>query len=69
MRCHFRAVHPANYPSFLGYAGWYYGGGGFPALQCVWPDPEGLFPWEAGFAAPLRAQQPDLGQPLAAAPR
>jgi hypothetical protein len=63
LRCHFRAVHPTNYPDFLGYAGWYYGGAGFPALQCVWPDPEGRFPWEAGFPPPLARWQPDLGQP------
>ena len=62
--CRFRAVHPANYRDFLGYAGWYYGGARFPALQCLWPDPEGRWPWDPGFPATLARQQPDLGQPF-----
>jgi len=69
LRCHFRAVHAANYPDFLGYAGRYYGGAGFPALQCVWPDAAGRFPWDPGFPEPLRRQQPDLGRPWRAADR
>jgi hypothetical protein len=63
LRCHFRAVHPANYPDFLGYAGWYYGGASFPALQCIWPDHEGRYPWHEGFPEALATQQPDLAQP------
>jgi hypothetical protein len=63
LTCHFRAVHPANHPDFLGYAGWYYGRAGFPALQCLWPDPEGRFPWDPGFPEELARHQPDLGRP------
>lgn len=63
LRCHFRAVHPTNYPDFLGYAGWYYRGAFFPALQCVWPDPSGRYPWDPGFPPELLAWQPDLGAP------
>jgi hypothetical protein len=67
LACCFRAVHRANYRDFLGYAGWYYGGAGFPALQCVWPDPAGRWPWDAGFAGELAAQQPVLSEPWRAA--
>ncbi|MBW2315549.1 MAG: DUF4262 domain-containing protein [Deltaproteobacteria bacterium] len=67
MRCEFREVHLANYGDFLGYAGWYYEGAPFPALQCVWPDPEGRFPWEDGAPAELLEWQPDLAQPFKAA--
>jgi len=67
--CHFRAVHPANYADFLGYAGWYYQGAAFPALQCVWPDPDGRFPWDPGFPAPLARHQPDLAEPWRARPQ
>ena len=69
LHCHFRAVHPANYADFLGYAGWYYRGAAFPALQCVWPDPDGRFPWDPGFPTELACQQPDLAEPWRAGPR
>ncbi len=61
--CAFRDVAKAWYPVFLGYAGWYYRGAGFPALQCVWPDPEGLFPWQPGFHPELARLQPVLDAP------
>lgn len=63
LACHFRTVHPANYGDFLGYAGWYYEGRPFPALQCLWPDPEGRFPWDDAAPPELAALQPDLGLP------
>ena len=71
LTCHFREVHLANYGDFLGYAGWYYEGAPFPALQCLWPGPGGDFPWDAGFPAELARFQPDLAQPFrsAAPPR
>ncbi|PKM46855.1 MAG: hypothetical protein CVV05_00115 [Gammaproteobacteria bacterium HGW-Gammaproteobacteria-1] len=31
-----------------------------PALQLVWPDARGLFPWEEGFEQRLLAAQPHL---------
>lgn len=68
LACRFRRVHPAHYGDFLGYAGWYYGGAPFPALQCLWPDPEGRFPGDAGFPAELVPLQPDLGEPRPAGP-
>jgi len=66
LACRFRAVHAANYGDFLGYAGWYYEGARFPALQCVWPDPSGRFPGEPGFPAELARWQPDLAVPFRA---
>ncbi len=68
MKCHFREVHLANYGDFLGYAGWYYEGKPFPALQCLWPDPNGHFPFEDTFHKELRGLQPDLGVPFRAPP-
>ena len=64
MACHFREVHLANYGDFLGYAGWYYEGKPFPALQCLWPDPGGHFPWDDAFDPELAAFEPDLGVPF-----
>jgi hypothetical protein len=37
------------YREYLGYALWLYQGPEFPALQCVWPDKAGKFPWEPGY--------------------
>ncbi len=59
--CAMRAVAPAHYPDYLGYARWYYGGDDFPVLHCVWPDKAGCFPWEDGFNPAFRDIQPDLG--------
>ena len=42
----FRTVARRHYPAYLGYGGWFHGGPRFPALQVVWPDAEGRFPWE-----------------------
>jgi len=44
----------------MGYAVWFYGGDDFSALQCVYPDLEGHFPWDGGFDANWRNRQPLL---------
>src|SRR5262245_61632670 len=46
--CAFVDFPRTSYHDFLGYAKWYYKGEEFPALQCVWPDREGRFPWDLG---------------------
>lgn len=56
----FRGVEPRHLGEYLGFARRIHGGGGFSAIQMVWPDPEGRFPWDAGFPDPLRARQPML---------
>jgi hypothetical protein len=35
----------------LGYAIWFYRSLSkpFPAMQLIWPDKQGHFPWEAGY--------------------
>jgi hypothetical protein len=60
--CMFRHVEREIYPEYLGYAIWFYEGPEFPALQCVWPDPSGYYPWEPGFSAELNDRQPALTQ-------
>jgi hypothetical protein len=51
-----------HYPEHFGYAHWYYKGDDFPALQCVWPDRQGLFPTDAGYAETLPVRQPLLAE-------
>ncbi len=58
----FRPVARRHYPAYLGYAGWFHGGPRFPALQAVWPDSEGRFPWERWFSHALRDAQPLLAE-------
>ncbi len=59
----FRRIVSHHYPAHLGYAVWYHGGPRFPALQCVWSDPNGHFPWERWFPRELREAQPILFEP------
>ena len=44
----------------LGWARWFYRGSDFPCLQLIWPDREGLFPWDVGFDPEIAEKQPDL---------
>ena len=47
--CTFKDVSKVWYPSFLGYAMWFYNGMDFPVLQCIWPDRDSRYPWESNF--------------------
>lgn len=49
--CLFRKVDPKFYREYLGYARWFYEGDEFPMLQCVWPDGDHNYPWDADFSA------------------
>lgn len=60
-----------GYPAYLMPAGrkadehmlstnWFYDGEAYPRLQLVWPDMEGVFPWEPNFDPKFANDQPDL---------
>jgi len=55
-----RAVSSKWIEPFLGNAAWHYRRESVPALQCFWPDPTGKFPWQPGFDASWRDDQPLL---------
>jgi hypothetical protein len=59
----FRRIVSRHYAANLGHAVWYHGGARFPALQAVWADGEGHFPWERWFHRELRPAQPVLFEP------
>ncbi len=59
----FRRIVPRHYSEFLVRATWYHGGARFPALQAVWTDADGRFPWDRWFARELRDAQPVLFEP------
>ena len=56
--CEFREVAISYYRELFGWAKWFYRGTNFPALQCVWPDKKGHFPWEPDFNPKWKARQP-----------
>ncbi len=58
----FCEVSRDHYSEYLGTASWYYKSTDYPALQCVWPDRLGRFPWDDDFPESLRAIQPVLAQ-------
>lgn len=55
--CTFRQIHRQNYHEFLGSAIGFYQNEEFSALQCVWPDKQGLYPWQQGFNEQLAERQ------------
>jgi len=59
----FRSIVSRHHPAHLGHAVWYHGGARFPALQGVWADVEGHFPWDRWFPRELRDRQPCLFEP------
>jgi len=60
VECEFRRVEERWLRQIMGYAVWFYGGDGFQALQCVYPDLRNRFPWDEGFETSWRDRQPLL---------
>jgi hypothetical protein len=57
----FVAVPEAVLADYFGMALWAYEGTPFPAVQLVWPDKQGRWPWSEGVREGFRAGQPVLG--------
>lgn len=60
--CRFQGVSQRWYRPFLGYAVWYYDNLEFPVLQCVWPDKDGRWPWDATSEVDWSTLQPLLSR-------
>ena len=58
--CAFRPVPLAQYREHLGFALWFYRGSAFQALQLIYPDREGRWPWQDGVSHAFRQGQPLL---------
>ncbi|MBL9076162.1 MAG: DUF4262 domain-containing protein [Planctomycetes bacterium] len=58
----FVAVPKAHYAACFGAACWAYEGCDFPAVQLVWPDKQGRWPWDPAAREGFRAAQPVLGR-------
>jgi Domain of unknown function (DUF4262) len=61
MKCHFIEVNPRYYSDYIGFALWYYRKSQFSVCQIVWPDRDGLYPWDPLAAKPFKEWQPVLG--------
>jgi len=48
------------YQYYFGYGAWFNQSWDFPVLQIIWPDKQGLYPWEDGFNPAWKAGQPLL---------
>jgi hypothetical protein len=58
--CEFRAIEKRWIKQTMGHGFWFYGGDEFAVLQCVYPDINNHFPWDAGFDGMWRSRQPLL---------
>ena len=56
-RVTFRKVPQSQYRDHLGWAAWFNERPDFPALQLIYPDREGQWPWDKGASEGFRHQQ------------
>lgn len=59
-KCSFQKIDEKFYVDYLGTAMWFYKGKSFPALQCVYPDMSGHYPWDGKVNPALIEMQPVL---------
>jgi hypothetical protein len=59
-KCSFQKISRKFYVDYLGTAMWFYKGKSFPALQCVYPDMSGCYPWDENVNPALLEMQPVL---------
>src|SRR5262245_4107485 len=53
-------VSEHQFKEHLGWSRWFYRGDAFRCVQLVWPDRNGIFPWQTGYSAEFTKAQPDL---------
>ena len=61
--CEMRAVDQSHYHDYLGWCRWLYRGNSFKAVQLVYPDTKGVWPWESRASARFRRWQLLLDRP------
>lgn len=60
VKVYFLPVDENYLKDYLGYADWFYKGENYSAMQLVWPDKRGNFPWDKKFDQNLEFAQPLL---------
>ena len=50
------------YPDYVGFARWFYRRRQFPLYQIIWPNTDGLYPWDTNAPDCFKQWQPILGE-------
>ena len=58
--CFFQLIDPARYGDWLAANRWFYGSDDFEAVQMLWPNVNGVYPWQSAADSYLRWDQPVL---------
>ncbi|MFB9215684.1 DUF4262 domain-containing protein [Vibrio sinaloensis] len=56
----FKEVSPEYYAEYFGWANWLYKGNNFKALQFIYPDTSGVWPWDSEASADFKWFLPKL---------
>jgi hypothetical protein len=62
LKCHFIEVNPRYYSDYVGFALWFYRKRSFPLYQIIWPNNDGLYPWDPNATKAFKEWQPMLGE-------
>jgi hypothetical protein len=58
--CFFKTINSEEYGDWFAGDHWFYGGLDFPAVQLLWPNTSGVYPWDNAADKYLRWVQPVL---------
>ena len=61
--CFFQTIERENYDEWFAANQWFYGDDHFTAVQMLWPDVRGVYPWQNEADSYLRWNQPLLSAP------
>jgi len=62
--CKFEIVNKSHYKGHFGRSNWFYEGHDYPALQCIWPDRDGFFPYQRECNVGIQKLQNPLYLPI-----
>jgi hypothetical protein len=62
MNCHFLEVNARYYSDYVAFAKWFYRKRHFPLYQIVWPNNEGLYPFDPQASRAFKGWQAVLGE-------
>lgn len=58
--CYFQEIPKERFRGYLGWDRWFYEGDNFSAVQMLWPNVHGVYPWDEMASETLRQVQPVL---------
>jgi hypothetical protein len=61
LKCHLVRVHPRYYSDYVGFARWFYRKRNFPLYQIIWPNNDGIYPWDKTASKAFKEWQLMLG--------